>query len=176
VGMWGRVLDRSNPIVMRGYMNLIWALLPLAYYLAPRQTVHFGALAIPPVAFVWIGTFFQGAVAAGQGLIWTLGAMYFAKKEDVSLYQGVHIGLTGVRSLCGAFLGPLVVALLGGGPEARQKLFLIATAGMVFSGLLMLRLARKMRREMGGRLPRFSELETGGTGANNQPEPPPDAR
>jgi hypothetical protein len=85
--------------------------------------------------------------------------MYFARKEDVPLYQGVHIGLTGLRSLGGAFLGPMLVGLMGGGPEARRMLFLAMCLAMIVSGLLMLRLAAKMRREMGGRLLSFAERE-----------------
>jgi hypothetical protein len=159
VGLWGRVLDRSNPMVMRGYMNLVWALLPLAYFLTPRSPVQIGPLTISPLLFIWTGAVLQGAVAAGQGLVWTLGAMYFARKEDVPLYQGVHIGLTGLRSLGGAFLGPMLVGLMGGGPEARRMLFLAMCLAMIVSGLLMLRLAAKMRREMGGRLLSFAERE-----------------
>jgi MFS family permease len=108
---------------------------------------------------VWIGSLFQGAVAAGQGLVWTLGAMYFARKEDVPLYQGVHIGLTGLRSLGGAFLGPLMVVYFGGGALGRQRLFLFSSVAMILSGLLMFRLAERMRREAGGHLPSLAEKE-----------------
>jgi hypothetical protein len=174
VGLWGRVLDRSNPITMRGWMNILWALLPLSYFCAffvPKTSLNFElgwfepwtwhvTLSLPVVT-VWAGSFFMGTVAAGQGLIWTLGAMYFAKKEDVPLYQGVHIGLTGLRSLGGAFLGPLAVVWFGCGDPAagRQRLYLFTTVCMVLSGLLMFRLAERIRRESGGRLPSLAEKE-----------------
>jgi len=173
IGLWGRVLDRSNPIVMRGWMNMVWALLPVCYFLAflvPRTdlsvNLYFWRWAVPmPLLVVWVGSFFQGVVASGQGLVWTLGAMYFARKEDVPLYQGVHIGLTGVRSLGGAFLGPVMVAWFGGGAEGRQRLFLFVTLAMVLSGLLMFKLAVRMRREAGGRLPSIAEREAQETDA-----------
>ena len=109
-------------------------------------------------------------VASGQRLVWTLGAMYFAKKEDVPLYQGVHIGLTGLRSLGGAFLGPLAVVYFGCGDPAagRQRLFLFTTLGMVLSGLLMFRLAARIRKESGGRLPSLAEKETAEDDSNRQ--------
>ena len=162
VGLWGRVLDRSNPIIMRGWMNIVWAVLPVTYFCAffvPREGLPVGPWHVPPVAIVWVGSFFQGMVAAGQGLVWTLGAMYFAKKEDVPLYQGVHIGLTGLRSLGGAFLGPLAVVYFGGGELGRQRLFLFAAVAMTLSGLLMFRLAARIRKESGGRMPSLAEKE-----------------
>lgn len=162
VGLWGRVLDRSNPIVMRGWMNITWALLPLSYYFAffiPHEGLRLGPWVIQPVMLVWVGAFFQGVVAAGQGLVWTLGAMYFAKKEDVPLYQGVHIGLTGLRALGGSFLGPVMVEYFGGLDIGRQRLFLFSTLGMILSGLLMFRLAERLKKEFGGRLPSLAEKE-----------------
>ena len=49
VGLWGRVLDRSNPIVMRGFMNIVWAALPLTYFCAffvPAGGLHLGPVTL----------------------------------------------------------------------------------------------------------------------------------
>jgi MFS family permease len=154
VGFWGRVLDKSNPVSMRAWMNMVWLALPLGYYLAPRHPVMIAGFSIHPVDFIWIGAVVQGSIAAGQGLIWMLGATYFARKEDVPLYQGVHIGLTGIRALAGPFLGTFMVDhLFGGGMEARRSLFLVSFFMMVTSALLLFRLSARIRREFGGRMP-----------------------
>lgn len=158
VGFWGRVLDRANPVVMRAWMNLVWIALPLCYYFAPRHPVSFAGFTMSPVHFIWIGTFVQGSIAAGQGLIWMLGATYFARKADVPLYQGVHIGLTGLRALIGAYVGPLMVEhLFGGGMEARRSLYLVSIMMMLISAFLLFKLAGRIKREFGGKLP--SEIE-----------------
>jgi MFS family permease len=154
VGLWGRKLDKSDPVTMRAWMNVVWLVLPLCYYFAPRHPVLVGGFSIHPVVFIWIGAVVQGSVATGQGLIWMLGAMYFAKKEDVPLYQGVHIGLTGVRALTAPFVGPLIVeSVFGGGLEARRSLFLVSTLMMVISALLLFKLSSRIKHELGGRMP-----------------------
>lgn len=158
-GFWGRVMDRSNPVFMRAWMNLVWVVLPLSYFLAPRHPVDLGWLTVRPVHFVWFGSFVQGCVAAGQGLIWMLGTNYFARREDVPLYQGVHIGLTGVRALIGPLMGPAYVALFDVPREGRRMLCLLGAAIMFLSAALMFKLAARIRRENGGRMPSFADRE-----------------
>jgi MFS family permease len=158
-GFWGRVIDRSNPVSMRAWMNVVWVVLPLSYLLAPRHPVDLGFLTLKPVHFIWFGSFVQGSVAAGQGLVWTLGTNYFARREDVPLYQGVHIGLTGVRALVGPFLGPAYVALFDVPKDGRRMLCLLGSAMMILSASLMFRLAARIRRDNGGRMPTFADKE-----------------
>ncbi|MBA4387912.1 MAG: hypothetical protein C0404_08015 [Verrucomicrobia bacterium] len=175
VGFWGRVLDRSNPVKMRAWMNLVWIVLPVCYYIAPRSGLSVFGISIQPVVFIWFGAIVQGTIAAGQGLIWMLGATYFARKEDVPLYQGVHIGLTGVRALIGSFLGPLMVEhLFGGGMEARRSLFLVSSLMMLISALLMFKLVTRIKLEYGGRMPSQSDSAAIGAGVRIEDQHSPD--
>ncbi len=161
VGFWGKLMDRSNPLTMRGWMNLLWAMLPFMVFLAPLEPLVIGGtgLAVKPLWFVYTGRSCQGLVVAGQGLIWHLGIMYFARKEDVPLYMSVHIGLTGLRASVAPWVGPLIVRLLGEDAGARKMLFLISAGMMVFASFLMLRLARRIKREHGGTIPSFADRE-----------------
>ncbi len=44
----------------------------------------------------------------GGAINWLTGSLYFAKSEHVSLYNGIHVFLTGVRG----FIGPPLALLL----------------------------------------------------------------
>ncbi len=161
VGFWGKLMDRSNPITMRGWMNLFWAMLPFMVFLAPLEPIAIGSdgFAIQPLWFVYSGRFCQGLVIAGQGLIWHLGIMYFAKKDEVPLYMAVHIGMTGLRATIAPWVGPLIVGLLGADAGARKWLFLASACMMVLASFLLLRLARRIKREHGGVIPSFADRE-----------------
>jgi len=161
VGLWGKVLDRSNPITMRAWMNTIWAIMPLLVFLAPDGPLKLGSggFRIQPLWFVYAGRFCQGLVFGGQGLVWALGVMYFARKDQVPLYMGVHVGLTGLRATLFPLAGPLIVKLMGEGADARRQLFLLAAGLIMLSTLLMFRLAARIKREHGGRIPSFADHE-----------------
>jgi hypothetical protein len=158
VSFWGRIIDRSNPVTMRSWMNLLWASMPLlifaAYFLPP-----FLPFRAEPIWFAYGGRILQGLVFGGQGLIWHLGIMYFARKEDVPTYMAAHIGLTGLRATLAPWTATLLVRLMGQDETARASLFLISGLLMIYAATLLMRLAARMRRENGGRLPSFTEHE-----------------
>jgi hypothetical protein len=168
VGLWGRLMDRSNPLTLRGGMNLTWAVMPLLVFLAPP----FLPLPVDPLWFAYAGRLIQGAVIGGSGLIWHLGVMYFARKEDVPAYMSVHIGMTGLRATVAPWAGPLLVRWLGGegggaaAADARAMMFLVVALLMVYAGTLMLRMARRIRKEHGGTIPSFTEQEEAEEGRN----------
>ena len=158
VSFWGKIIDRSNPITMRSWMNMLWAFMPLlifsAYFLPPF--LPFRAEAI---WFAYAGRGLQGLVSGGQGIIWHLGIMYFARRDNVPTYMAAHIGLTGLRAAIAPWVATLLVRLMGDNETARASLFLISSLLMFYSATLLMRLARRMRAESGGRLPSFTERE-----------------
>ena len=97
--LWGRLLDRKTPMFARGVFNVL-------------QILAFGFYAYGGLSFqVW--PFLLGgaihALSNGGGTInWLTGSMYFAKPEHVSLYNGIHVFLTGLRG----FIGPPLALLL----------------------------------------------------------------
>ena len=155
VGLWGRLVDRKNPLALRATMNLVWAIMPLAVFLAPPML----PMEVNPVWLVCAGRLLQGLVMGGSMLLWHLGIMYFAKKEDVPAYMAVHIGMTGVRISLAPWISTLLVELMGGDSDARAMLFLIVAMLMVYAGTLMLRLSHRIRKTHGGQMPSFAERE-----------------
>lgn len=94
--LWGRYLDRRNPMFARGLFNVL-QLGAFCLYAAGGVTRQ-----------VW--PFFAGAAlhALGNGggrINWLTGSLYFARSEHVSLYNGLHVFLTGFRGLLGPPLG-----------------------------------------------------------------------
>ncbi|MHC4880052.1 MAG: MFS transporter [Planctomycetota bacterium] len=97
--MWGRFLDRKSPMVARGIFNILQVIAFLLYAYGGVTGQLWGLVAGGAVH----------AISNGGGAInWLTGSMYFAKPEHVSLYNGIHVFLTGVRG----FIGPPVALLL----------------------------------------------------------------
>jgi hypothetical protein len=133
--MWGRYLDRKTPMVARGIFNVLQVAAFVLY--------AFGGISRQ----VW-PLFLGGAVHAlsngGGAINWLTGSMYFAKPEHVSLYNGIHVFLTGVRGFVGPPLalflfvetesiGSLRIVGLGLGP----KVFLVSGALSLLGAVMM---------------------------------------
>ena len=134
--LWGRFLDRTNPMLGRATFNVI-------------QAMAFTAVAIGGAAgetwLVVLGIVIHGISAGGSAVNWLTGSLHFAGSDRVSLYNAVHVGLTGVRGLVAPLVGyalytrgPLVsdaYGVLGGlaGLDMGPRVFWIA-AVLSFAG------------------------------------------
>ena len=118
---WGRYLDRTNPMLGRATFNVI-------------QGTGFTLVALGGAGgmdwLVVLGIVIHGVSAGGSAVNWLTGSLHFAGSDRVSLYNAVHVGLTGVRGL----LAPLVgFGLYAAGPlfpEAAGSLGEIEGGGM----------------------------------------------
>ena len=122
LGPWGRVLDRTGPVAMRGPLNIVWALCPLWWgawpLLVAAGAVPSGWFGLGPVAVIllgfYVGQVMQGFAHGGTQLIWTLGVVPYARDaEDAASYMAVHTTLTGIRGLIAPPLALLVAAAVG---------------------------------------------------------------
>jgi hypothetical protein len=96
---WGRLLDRKTPMFARGIFNIL-QIFAFAFY-------GYGGLSLQVWPFIVGGAIH--ALSNGGGTInWLTGSLYFAKEEHVSLYNGIHVFLTGLRG----FIGPPLALLL----------------------------------------------------------------
>lgn len=96
---WGRYMDKKSPMTARGIFNVL-------------QIFAFTFYAIGGVTGQVWPLFLGGAIHAlsngGGAINWITGSMYFAKPEHVSLYNGIHVFLTGARG----FIGPPLAMFL----------------------------------------------------------------
>jgi len=97
--LWAAYLDRVHISEFRALHSWVWVL--------AQAVTWYGAIR---GSLVWIGV---GRVLLGMGrgggaLAWQLGHNDFARPENVGLYMGVHVTLTGVRGAFAPFLGMLL--------------------------------------------------------------------
>jgi len=141
----GIALGRLRPLRFTGRAFLLLALYPLCLLVSTLP-----GLAHPTrLLCVYAALFFFSIAMAGVNLSWTLGSMHFARNEEASGFQGLHVTLTGVRGLLAPSLGYLVYSLLGSG-----AVFAFSTLLFLAAGLLMLRHdTQDRRRRVAGSAP-----------------------
>jgi len=138
--IWGRLLDRYNPLVMRALINGIWTLTPLLLYFATS------------IEMVYAAQLIQGLVFSGSMLIWWLGVNYFARSHEVASFMSIHQTLTGIRGILTPFVGFEIARRFG-----YRESMLLWFGLMVIGFLIMLvEVGREMKK---GKLKTFSESE-----------------
>ncbi|MBP60671.1 MAG: hypothetical protein CMJ62_04015 [Planctomycetaceae bacterium] len=137
---WGRFLDRVNPMSGRATFNILQC---VAY------GFHFyGGLSHQTWPFV-LGAIVHSFSFGGAAINWLTGSMYFAKREHISLYNSIHVGLTGLRGMLAPItgvwiygatlsLGPIQLPGLGYGPV----LFAFSSALSLCGAIYMLWMSR----------------------------------
>jgi len=134
---WGRLLQRFNPMQARAFFNVFWA---LGYLLIAASGL--AATTTGTLAWVFAGRLLLGIAQGATMLLWSLQQMYFARKQDVPKYMGVHCTLTGIRGLIAPFFGAwLMVAL-----DSTHLVFVASAALALAAGIGSLTMARRERR------------------------------
>ncbi len=97
--LWAAYLDRVHISEFRAFHSWVWVL--------AQAVTWYGAIR---ASLLWIGLgrMLLGMGRGGGALAWQLGHNDFAKPENVGLYMGVHVTLTGVRGAFAPFLGMLL--------------------------------------------------------------------
>lgn len=128
---WGRFLDRVNPMIGRTVFNLFQA--------AAYGFHAYGGYTLQIWPFL-VGTSLHAIGNGGGTINWLTGSLYFAKPERVSLYNAVHVALTGLRGLIAPICGLYLIGAegLGLGPGIFVVAVVLSLAGasvMLFQGL-----------------------------------------
>lgn len=76
---------------------------------------------------------FTGLGMAGGQIIWIIGSVEFAPREDISTYNGIHTFLTGLRGVIAPAIGVSALELVANG--AYRPVFL-CSAGLIFASAL----------------------------------------
>ena len=131
IPLWGRVLQRFNPMQARAFFGVVWA--------AGYVIIAFSG---DNVNWVILARAVTGVASGATMLLWFLQQMYFARRTDVPKYMGVHCTLTGIRGAVAPFVGVWLMGLF----DTPHPVFLIATVGTLAAGAFALHLARHERR------------------------------
>ncbi|GAB4144414.1 MAG: hypothetical protein Tsb009_16040 [Planctomycetaceae bacterium] len=93
---WGRFLDRINPMNARALFN--------TFQLVAYALHAYGGLTLQIWPIVLGATLH--AIGNGGGTInWLTGSLHFAREDQISLYNAVHVGLTGIRGMIAPLFG-----------------------------------------------------------------------
>ena len=133
--LWGRFLDTANPMVARSVFNSFQG---IAYALHA-----YGGLTLQVWPFI-AGALLHGIGNAGGTINWLTGSLYFAKPEHISLYNAIHVCLTGVRGLLAPLLGMYLINSIGIG----GGLFAISSVFSFLGAIVMLWQSRRWDRRI----------------------------
>ncbi len=93
---WGRFLDRVNPMLGRSVFNTLQG---VAFALHA-----YGGVTLQIWPFV-LGAAIHSISNGGGSINWLTGSLYFASSDRVSLYNSIHVHLTGLRGLVAPLIG-----------------------------------------------------------------------
>jgi hypothetical protein len=105
----GKWHDRLHPFRFICFFFGLLALFP-ALIIASALTLKWHLLS---VGLVYLAFAIFGVAMAGVNIAWNMGSIFFAGKEDASMYQSVHVTMTGIRGILAPMLGLLLLKTLG---------------------------------------------------------------
>jgi hypothetical protein len=86
------------------------------------------------VIIVFIAYTIFGIAMAGVNLSWNMSSIFFAGKEDASMYQSVHVTMTGIRGLIAPVLGFSLLKILG-----LNSVFFVAAGFLGLASIMSMR-------------------------------------
>ncbi|MCF7792571.1 MAG: MFS transporter [Candidatus Cloacimonetes bacterium] len=104
----GRFFDKRNPALFTSFTYLILSLYPLFLLIS---SFFIGTSFVNLI--VYTAFFFFSIAMSGIVISWNISSIFFAQDEDVSMYQSVHVTLTGLRGIFAPFLGLMIMEVVG---------------------------------------------------------------
>ena len=124
---WGRFVDRTTPMYARSIFNAVQC--------AAFVCHGYGGLTMKVWPFI-LGGVLQALSSGGGTINWLTGSLYFAPRDRVSLYNAVHVCLTGIRGLIAPAIGLWLYS--PDGMNLGPSMFLVA-AGLSLVGSFYMR-------------------------------------
>lgn len=124
---WGRYVDRTSPMYARSVFN-VFQFVSYAIY-------AYGGLTMQVWPF-FVGTVLQAVGNGGSQINWLTGSLYFAPQDRISLYNAIHVGLTGFRGLVAPGIGLWLYQ--ANGMNLGASIFLVAAGLSLIGAVIML--------------------------------------
>jgi MFS family permease len=105
----GKWHDKLHPFRFISFFFGLLALFP-ALIIVSALTLKWHLLS---ELLVYLAFTVFGVAMAGVNMAWNMGSIYFAGKEDASMYQSVHVTNTGIRGILAPLLSLLLYKTLG---------------------------------------------------------------
>ncbi|MBP7310505.1 MAG: MFS transporter [Candidatus Cloacimonetes bacterium] len=95
-----------------------------------------------PVLIVFVAYLIFGVAMSAVNVAWNMSSIFFAGKEDASLYQGVHVTMTGIRGLIAPVLGYSLLKIFN-----ITAVFVVAAGFFALASLTSLRDYRRVKKQ-----------------------------
>lgn len=97
----GKIHDRQHPFRFISSAFGILAVFPLLIVVSSLWRGY----SLWPVILVFAAYLIFGIAMTGVNISWNMSSIFFAGKRDASIYQSVHVTMTGIRGLVAPVLG-----------------------------------------------------------------------
>ncbi len=133
----GKIFDRKHPAFFSslsfGSLSLYPLILLISSFFLKSNFVNL---------IVYSAFLFFGIAMSSVHITWNMSSIIFAGKEDASMYQSVHVSLTGLRGIFAPFLGFLILRLFG-----VRAVFCVSMFMFLLSSFLSYKHYLKMKNE-----------------------------
>jgi len=126
----GKLHDRLHPFRFIAASFALLMVFPLLFVLSSLWAGE----SVLAVIIVFIAYTIFGIAMAGVNLSWNMSSIFFAGKEDASMYQSVHVTMTGIRGLIAPILGFALLKIMG-----INSVFYVAAGFLVLASVMSLR-------------------------------------
>ncbi len=126
--LFGKIFDKSHPAKFTAIGFAIFALFPVNLFIS---TLFSGKYAI---IVVYIAYLFFGIGMSFIYMAWNISSIYFAGERDASMYQSVHVTLTGIRGILTPVVGYYTMKYFG-----MRTVFLLSVLSLLSASILNVR-------------------------------------
>lgn len=123
----GKLHDKMHPFRFMAAAFGLLMVFPLLFVVSSLVSGE----TLLPVVIVFMAYLIFGIAMAGVNITWNMGSIYFAGDADASIYQSVHVTMTGIRGLIAPVLGFVILKVF-----SLTMVFVVA-AGFFFAASMV---------------------------------------
>ncbi|NOR45119.1 MAG: MFS transporter [Candidatus Delongbacteria bacterium] len=123
--LFGKIHGKWHPHYFTAISFLTFSMFPLTLYISTFTSADVA------IILVFAAYFIYSFGMAGVNITWNISSIFFAGKEDSSMYQSIHVSATGIRGLLAPLLGLFIYRIFG-----VELVFLVSFL-FIFTGSIM---------------------------------------
>ena len=105
--LFGNIHGKWHPHYFTAISFLTFSFFPLTLYISTFMSTDIA------IILVFAAYFIYSFGMAGVNITWNISSIFFAGKEDSSMYQSIHVSATGIRGLSAPLLGLFIYRYFG---------------------------------------------------------------
>ena len=121
--------------ISRGFAILM--IFPLLFVLSSLWAGE----SVIPVIIVFVAYLIFGVAMTVINVSWNMSSIFFAGKEDASMYQSVHVTMTGIRGVIAPILGFTLLRLFN-----ITAVFMVAAGFLAWASIISYRDFKRVKK------------------------------